>query len=190
MKLEGRHTIQASTQTVWDMLMDPEVLAKITPGVSKLEKTGEDEYDAIANMKIGPVSGNFKGALQIVEKDPPNNFTLKTQQKSKIGNAKADVVIALQNIDNKTTEVSFEGKVQLSGTIARTGQRVISGVANSLSKQFFEALDEEIQAQAPAAVEETPSPSGTTVTPSVSPTSKKELSFFERLIAWFKGLFN
>lgn len=196
MKLTGTHTIHAPIQKVWDMLMNPEILAKITPGVSKLELTGEDQYDAIANMKIGPVSGNFKGALQIEDKEEPNKFTLKTQQKSKIGNAKADVMIALQSTDPKTTEVSFEGQVQLSGTIARTGQRVISGVANSLSKQFFEALDEEIQAQAPtkeeapAHQEDAPIIENVNTFKSNVSKPKEEMSFFGRLIAWIKGLFN
>lgn len=198
MKLKGTHTIQAPIQKVWEMLMDPTVLAKITPGVSKLELTGEDEYDAIANMKIGPVSGSFKGALQIVDKDEPNQFTLKTQQKSKIGNAKADVVISLEKIDAQTTEVSFNGKAQLSGTIARTGQRVVSGVANSLSKQFFEALNEEVQAQTPEPepdIEEEPAQTEsiqqlTTSSHSTAAPSNENLSFFGRIMAWLKGLFN
>ena len=38
MNLTGSHTFQAQAQEIWDLLMDPDTLAKITPGISKLEK--------------------------------------------------------------------------------------------------------------------------------------------------------
>ncbi len=145
MELSGNHEISASAQTLWDLLMDPDFLAKITPGITRMEKTGEDNYLAIADVKIGPVKGSFKGEVQIADKEEPNAFTLQVQQKSSIGNVTADVHIKIATIDSNKSDVSFEGKAKLSGLLARTGQRVLSGVANTLSRQFFESLEAEIK---------------------------------------------
>ena len=127
--------------------MDANQLAKITPGVSRLEEVETDKYKAISNVKIGPVKGSFSGNLEVADKAENESFLLKVKQNSKIGNVAADVSIKLTAIDEQTTEMEFDGKAKLSGLLARTGQRVLSGVANTLTKQFFEALEQEIESK-------------------------------------------
>lgn len=146
MHLKGKHTLNTSTSNLWSILMDADQLAKITPGVSKLEEIETDKYKAISNVKIGPVKGSFSGDLEVADKAENQSFLLKVKQNSKIGNVAADVNIKLTAIDEQTTEMEFDGKARLSGLLARTGQRVLSGVANTLTKQFFEALEKEIAA--------------------------------------------
>ena len=145
MQLKGNHSINASAQTVWNLLMDPVILAKITPGISKLELVEANKYDAIAIVKMGPVNGSFKGSLEVTDKEEPNHFALKIEQNSKIGNVSAEVAIDINAISENQCEVSFNGKAKLSGLLARTGQRVLTGVANTLAKQFFKALEKEVQ---------------------------------------------
>lgn len=144
MKLTGKHILNAPPERIWTILMDTDSLARITPGVNKLEETGPDQYDAVADVKIGPVSGSFKGKVNLKDKQEPEQFTLNVVQNSKIGNVSADVHIHLKKLDDDKTEMSFEGLAKMSGLLARTGQRVMSGVANTLTKQFFSALDDEV----------------------------------------------
>ncbi|MCB9288219.1 MAG: carbon monoxide dehydrogenase [Lewinellaceae bacterium] len=144
MHLKGTHKFHASANDLWSKLMDTGTLARITPGVSKLEEIGKDQYKAIAEVKMGPVSGSFSGNLNVQDKQEPRSFVLNIKQNSKIGNVAADVKIELQPVSDNETELSFDGKANLSGLLARTGQRVMSGVANTLSKQFFRALEEEL----------------------------------------------
>jgi len=124
--------------------MDPEVLAKITPGVSELELLEEDKYAAISNIKIGPVKGSFKGKIDVIDKQEPSSFSIKLEQLSKIGNANGVIKMNIDEVDANLTTLSFDGNVQLSGLIARTGQRVLSGVANTITKSVFEALENHI----------------------------------------------
>lgn len=144
MLLTGTHTLNASPSIVWDKLMDTEILAKIVPGISKLIKLADNEFEAISEIKLGPVIGKFSGGLTLTEINEPTTFTLNVTQNSKIGNADAEIKINLHDLGNSQTELSFEGDAKLSGLLARTGQRVLSGVANSLTKQFFENFEEEL----------------------------------------------
>ncbi len=144
MLLNGSHTLNASPAVVWGKLMDTDILAKIVPGISRLEKIAENEFEAISEIKLGPVSGKFSGGLTLTDIDEHKNFTLNVTQNSKIGNADAEIKISLSDLGNNQTEISFDGDAKLSGLLARTGQRVLSGVANSLTKQFFENFDEEL----------------------------------------------
>ncbi len=150
MNLKGKQTYTASAQQIWDVLMDTEKLAKITPGVSKLELTGADQYNAISEVKIGPVKGAFKGDLFLENKEEPSGFTLRVKQLSKIGNADATVNIQINELSEGQCELAFNGKAKLSGTLARTGQRVLGGVANTLTKQFFAALETELASTNPS----------------------------------------
>jgi len=145
MNLKGAHDFNAPADQIWNMLMDVNILVKITPGITKLEAIGEDNYKAIADVKMGPVSGSFTGGLQVADKQPTESFLLKVTQNSKIGNVSADVLIMLEALSETETTMRFNGKARLSGVLARTGQRVLSGVANTLTKQFFKGLTTELQ---------------------------------------------
>ncbi|MEY4107753.1 MAG: hypothetical protein RL181_2095 [Bacteroidota bacterium] len=145
MKLTGARTFNASASRIWDLLMDTEALARITPGISRLEATGPDTYRAIADVKIGPVSGSFTGKVDLLEKNAPQGFTLHVEQNSKIGNVSADIRLELDEKAPGQTELRFDGLANMSGLLARTGQRVMSGVANTLTEQFFKALEAELQ---------------------------------------------
>ena len=143
MIIQGKYPIVASTQDVWNHLMDPEVLKRITPGISELNHLGDDKYKAISTVKIGPVKGSFEGQLELRDKVENTAATIVIDQKSKIGNVSAEIRMQL-NTSETTTEIDYKGEAKLSGKIAMMGQRIIGGVISSLSRQFFKALDNEI----------------------------------------------
>ncbi|MFN8355382.1 MAG: carbon monoxide dehydrogenase subunit G [Spirosomataceae bacterium] len=144
MQLSGSHTLNASISKVWDMLMDTDTLARIVPGISRLEQTEGYQYKAIAEIKLGPVNGSFSGSLSLDNIKIHEGYTLHIKQNSKIGNADAAVTIGLRPLSDSQTELSFDGDAKLSGLLARTGQRVLSGVASSLTSQFFQNFEVEL----------------------------------------------
>lgn len=144
MQLRGKESYQATAQDIWNLLMDTTSLAVITPGLSKLEAISPNQFIATADVKIGPVKGSFKGELSLTEIEEFQSFVLNIMQKSKIGNANATVRINLTELGEGKTELSFDGKVKMSGLLARTGARVMSGVSKSMSNQFFENLNKEL----------------------------------------------
>lgn len=145
MDVKGEHQFDVSAQKLWDYLMDVDVLAKITPGISKLELIETDKYKTISDIKIGPVKGSFKGDLEVIEKAEPVSFAIKMVQLSKIGNAHVKVDMNISENGDSGSVLNFDGKAKLSGVIARTGQRVLSGVANTITKEVFASLEEHIQ---------------------------------------------
>src|SRR5690348_13672275 len=95
MQLAGKHIFDAPPSVLWKMLMDTEILAKVVPGISKLERIDDNSFKAIVEIKLGPVSGSFTGNLQMEDIEEPKGFTLKVQQNSKIGNANAAIKFPL-----------------------------------------------------------------------------------------------
>ena len=144
MELKGKRTIETDTVTLWNMLMDIEILPKIVPGISKLDKTGENTYRSVLEVKFGPVSGEFTGDMQMEDIRHQRSFTLKAQQHNKIGTVNSVMKIELMPIHGNKTEVAFGGEVTISGLMTMMGQKVLGGVTDMLTKQFFANLDHEL----------------------------------------------
>ena len=145
MKLTGKHIVNAVSLKVWEVLMDTQSLAKVVPGISSLEKLTDNSFKSTLNIKLGPVSGSFSGNLQLEDIIEQKSFTLKAKQNSKIGNANATIKIELASVDEVQTAISFDGDAQLSGLLASMGQRIIGGVSQTLTKQFFSNLEKELE---------------------------------------------
>ena len=145
MKVKGNYTLSTNRSVIWDLLMDPEVLARITPGISELEEESTDHFKAISNIKIGPVKASFEGALSLKDKVDQESLTVAIDQKSKIGNVQAEIGITLAENDEGATEITYEGDAKLSGKLATMGQRIVGGVVSTMSKQFFKSLQKEIE---------------------------------------------
>ena len=147
MELNGRRTAEADPATLWKMFMDIELLPKIVPGISKLEKKGENSYKSIMEVKFGPVSGEFTGDMQMEDIIEQKGFTLKAQQFNKLGTVNSIMKIGLIPISANETEVDFNGEVTVKGMISMVGEKVLKSVADMLTKQFFANLDHELAKQ-------------------------------------------
>lgn len=147
MELKGKHNVEADPATLWKMLMDIELLPKIVPGISKLERTGENTYKSTLEVKFGPVSGEFTGDMQMEDIKEQKAFTLKAEQHNKIGTVNSIMKIELVPVSANETEVDFNGEVKVKGMISMMGEKVLKSVADMLTKQFFANLDHELAKQ-------------------------------------------
>lgn len=128
-------------ERAYAMLLDPAVLAKAIPGCESLEKIGEDEYKMKMKMALAAVSGAFDGKVKITDKNPPSSFRMEVEGAGKIGFVKGGGVLTLAPAAEGTT-VTFDGDVQVGGTIAAVGQRLIDTTAKMMIKKFFDRLAE------------------------------------------------
>ncbi len=129
---------------MWNLLNDPEVLARITPGVETLEQTGPGQYRAALHIKMGPINTTFNGALQVVDSKEPESYRLLINVDGKIGQIAAEGHVRLAEQSGATTTVAIEGGSRLTGRLASMGQRLLSGVARMFTNQFFKALEREL----------------------------------------------
>lgn len=149
MKVSGAYTVPAPRERTYALLQDPAVLAKCMPGCESLDKIGEDEYAMRMKMLLGSMSGLFEGKVKISDPHPPLNFRLMVTGAGKIGFMKGEGVLTLTPIED-TTSVQYEGDVQVGGTIAVVGQRLIDTTSKMLIKRFFETLSQEAATTAAA----------------------------------------
>ena len=141
MKLEGSYVVPAARERAYQLLQDPEVLAKCMPGTDHLDKVAEDEYEMKMKMMIAGMGGMFSGKIRIADQKPPETFRLIVDGSGKIGFIKGEGLLNLVS-QGEQTEVKFEGDVQVGGTIAGVGQRLIDTTSKMIIKKFFEKFAE------------------------------------------------
>ena len=150
MKLAGEYVFDAPQDVVWDALQDPEVLAAVMPGCEKLELIGEDEYEGILKIKVGPVQGKFKGKVKLEDINEPDSYSMTVDGKGAPGFMRGGGGVKLTG-QGDTTLMEYEGEAQVGGKIASVGQRLLDSSAKAIVKQSLEGLNTLIQAKMVAA---------------------------------------
>ena len=142
MKIDGTHEIKASRERVYALITDPEVLRRCIPGCQSLEKTDQDTYAAIMKAGVGMIKGTFKGNVKLAEMRPPEHYRLEVDGKGGPGFVKGTGDFDLEEKDGATL-IRYAGEMQVGGTIAGIGQRMIQGAAKMMASRFFTALEAE-----------------------------------------------
>ena len=137
MNMTGEVQLPAPQEAVWAKLNDPEVLKACIPGCETLDVIGENEYQAVATNKIGPVKARFKGKVRLTDLDPPNGYRISGEGDGGVaGFAKGGATVTLAPKDGGTL-LSYNVEAQIGGKLAQLGQRLINGAAKKLADQFF-----------------------------------------------------
>src|ERR671934_171956 len=69
MKFENTFAVDAPIDEVYAALLDVERVAPCVPGAEVLERTGEDAYKVAIKVRVGPISMQYRGDVEIVERD-------------------------------------------------------------------------------------------------------------------------
>ena len=145
MRVEGEHLFNGNQKQVWDLFRDTEVMAAALPGTKKMELVGENLYEAVMNVRVGPVAGEFSGQLEISNEDYPSSYTMTVEGRGKPGFMKGVGNVLLEEQGPDQTLMKYEGEVQIGGKLAAVGQRLIDTVAKSIINQAFETLDNSLE---------------------------------------------
>jgi uncharacterized protein len=147
MKLEGTFTFGGPQEAVWELLQDPAVLARSLPGVEQLDATGPDQYRGVMKVSVGPVTAaRFNVTVALTDKIEPSHFVMQVDAKGAVGHTRGTAVIDLAPADGGT-EMRYSSTVQVGGTIAAVGQRMLESVGRTMMKQALESLDRELKAR-------------------------------------------
>ncbi len=136
MIMNGEVLLPASREVVWERLNDPGVLKECIPGCEELIKSGDNQFQAVAKMKVGPVSARFKGRVTLSDFDPPNSYKISGEGEGGVaGFAKGGATVALADREGGTL-LTYNVEAQIGGKLAQLGQRLINGSAKKLADQF------------------------------------------------------
>lgn len=166
MKLENEFTVDVPVEDVWDVLLDLERITPCLPGAALTNGAGGGgEHEGTMKVRLGPVTQEYKGTVQIQEADESEHrAVLQADGKDSRGQGTASATITsiLQDEGSGSTRVRVETEMQITGRAAQFGRGLQQSVAEKILTQFANCLENEIKGGGAAEEAETGTTTETT----------------------------
>ena len=143
MKVDGLKEFDAPAALVWEVLMDPERMAKLLPGVESFEVQDPDHWSAAVKVPLGMGGLKLKFQFEQVEKRPIEYAKLSSKGQG-VGAIVNMVTEFHLEPDGERTNMRWEADVRIAGPIGSMGQRVFQPIVSQQVKDVLDALDREV----------------------------------------------
>ena len=147
MLMEGKFTLKAPIQKIWDTLLDPETLLSCIPGAEKIERIDEKTFDCVVKQKVGPISVKFKFKSVLSKVEPPTHIEVEGEGEdiAKTGHFVQKGVVDLRETPRGEVEVSYKTDATIVGKLAMFGDRIMRAKAKKVEEEFTKALQERLK---------------------------------------------
>lgn len=140
MKVGGTHQFSAMPERVWNVLTDAKALAGVLPGCQRLTEIAPGTYEMELRVGVAGIKGSYQGTVRLENLLPKQSFRMTVEGKGVPGFVKGTGDIHLED-NSAGTLLRYYGDLQVGGTLAAVGQRLIQSAARMIIEQFFSALD-------------------------------------------------
>jgi carbon monoxide dehydrogenase subunit G len=137
-QIVNEFTVNRPIDEAWPIICDLERIAPCLPG-AQLEEIEGDIYRGRVKVKLGPITAQFKGEAQMVERDDEAH-TAKMHAKGRDtggrGNAEADISATAESLSPTSTKCTVVADLNISGKVAQFGRGTMNDVSKKLMDQF------------------------------------------------------
>ncbi|AKU11381.1 carbon monoxide dehydrogenase subunit G [Azoarcus sp. CIB] len=139
LQIQEKFEVAAPVDAVWQFLLDPQNVVACMPGASLTEIVNADSFIGAVKLKIGAVTAQYQGTITYVEKDLAQHIVklLASGNERGGGTVSGTIVTRLTpSPDGRSTEVSCESSIDLTGRILQVGRGMIEGVSAQIIKKY------------------------------------------------------
>ncbi len=144
MDFNGTFEINASMENVYNFVMDPEKLSSCIPGLKKMEKVSDTEFNVLVKVGIAFIKEDFNIKFSVLESEPTAHARLSGVGSGKSGTIDITADMRLTGDDSKSTMV-WTANANVGGKIGSMGQRLITGQAEKIINQMFKGIKEALE---------------------------------------------
>ena len=143
MKVDGTKSFAAPRSVVWEVLNDPERMAKLMPGVESFDVQDDRHWSAQVKVPLGMGGLRLSFSFEKTDERAPEFARL---------HAKGNGVGAMISMDTRFnlaeagggTEMKWEADVRIAGPVGSMGQRVIQPIVNQQVGNVLTALEKQV----------------------------------------------
>jgi carbon monoxide dehydrogenase subunit G len=149
MLVEGKFTLKAPIQQVWDFLMEPGTLASCIPGAEKVEAIDDKNYQAIVKQKVGPFSVKLDFLTTIVEITPPKYVKAvgKGTAVGGMGTFTHQMTVNLTEVGQDEVEVAYTTNVSMVGRLGTFGEGIMRAKVDKVGSELSHNLQEKLKSR-------------------------------------------
>jgi carbon monoxide dehydrogenase subunit G len=145
MRFEGTVQIAAPRDRVWAFVIDPNQVGQCGPGVERIEVVDATHFKAAAKVGVGFINARFNVDMEFAELTPPEAATIKAHGQAPGSAVDATAQMRLSDGADGGTVMDWEADVNIAGTLASVGARLIEGTANKMIGQTFECMKSKLE---------------------------------------------
>ena len=145
MHFEGTVQIAAPRDRVWAFVIDPDQVGQCGPGVESIEVIDDSHFKATAKVGIGFISARFVVNMEFADMTPPDAATIKAHGQAPGSAVDATAQMRLSDGEAGGTTMDWSADVNIAGTLASVGARLIDGTANKMIGQTFECMKSKLE---------------------------------------------
>ena len=146
MQFAGTTEIDAPRAKVWAFVIDPQQVGWCGPGVESIEAIDDTHFRAKAKVGIGPISARFAVSLELAEAEALERAVIRASGQAPGSAVDARGEMVLSGPEAGPTTMAWSAEVQIMGTMASVGSRLIEGTANKLIGQAFDCMRTKLEA--------------------------------------------
>lgn len=143
MQINGSHKFTASSQRVFNAILDPSVLQSCIPGCDLVEYLDANHIQAKVALPLPGLKGVFAAVIDITEREEPNKLTLQLQRAGKVGSINATSWIDITDEPDGAL-LNYHATAEMEGAIAMANNPVGQSITKNSLNSFFEKLDKAI----------------------------------------------
>lgn len=149
MLIEGKFTMKAPLQKVWDFLLEPGTLASCIPGAEKMEAVDDKTWEGIVKQKVGPISVKLNFTQTLSDVQPPKHLKAvgRGSAMGGAGTFTQETIVDLKEIAGGEVEVAYSSKVNIVGRLAVFGERIMRAKVKKVGAEFTGNLQKKLESQ-------------------------------------------
>lgn len=146
MHFEGAQTIHAPVETIWGFFMDPYKVADCAPGYKSMEVLSDTHFKPTLAVGVGAVKATFTLDVTLEDLQPPTHAEMKGRGMAVGSAVDMRCAMTLSRESDSVTHMDWTADVNVSGTIATMGARLLEGTAHKMTDRFFDCMRQKVEA--------------------------------------------
>src|SRR5215212_4043718 len=148
MDFNGTVEIVAPRQEVWDFLMDFEAVAACGPGVEHVTRIDDRRAQVNARLGVGFITTRFSLDLELGDVVEPDRAEIRGRGDAPGNQVEGRAEMQLSGPPEGPTRLDWTAGVELFGSLAGLGGRLIESTADRLIGQAFTCIQSRLATSA------------------------------------------
>src|SRR5215469_12736195 len=145
MHFEGDLTINAPIHNIYAFFTDPNQVASCAPGFQSMEILAPDHFKPKVGVGIGAVKATFTLDIQLKDLREPHHAVVKGHGVAAGSAVDLTGTLDMEAESDSVTNMNWVADVNVSGTIASVGARLMEGTAKKMTGRFFDCMREKVE---------------------------------------------
>ena len=145
MKFSGTVEIAAPRDAVFAFVTDPTRVATCGPGVESVEVVDETHFRVKAKVGVGFIKAHFLIEMHLAHLEPPETAWITGRGHAPGSAVDGSARMRLRELAPDRTAMEWESDVNIAGTLASVGARLIEGSARKMIDQTFDCIRAKVE---------------------------------------------